>query len=69
MIIHGADDRRFPQSFALKLKASLPPDRVDLFVAAGARHSESSFDPAYPGAVRKFIARHLGGMEDDRPPV
>jgi len=69
MIIHGADDRRFPLSFALTLKASLPPDRVDLFVAAGARHSESSFDPAYPGAVRKFIARHLGGMEDDRPPV
>ena len=65
MIIHGADDRRFPLSFALKLKACFPPDRVELFIAAGARHSESSFDPAYPAAVRTFIARHLGGMEEE----
>jgi pimeloyl-ACP methyl ester carboxylesterase len=66
MIIHGADDRRFPLAFALKLKACFPPDRVDLFVAAGARHSESSFDPAYPDAVRNFVARHLEGCEDLR---
>ncbi len=64
MIIHGADDRRFPLAFALQLKACLPPERVGLFVAAGARHSESSFDPAYPAAVRNFIARHLDGMEE-----
>ncbi len=64
MIIHGADDRRFPVAFAFKLKACFPPDRVDLFVAAGARHSESSFDPAYPGAVREFIARYLEGRPD-----
>ena len=66
MIIHGEDDRRFPLTFALRLKACLPPERVDLFVAAGARHSESSFDPAYPGAVRDFIARHLEGFEGSR---
>ncbi len=65
MIIHGADDRRFPLAFAYKLKACLPSDRVEMFVAAGARHSESSFDPAYPAAVRNFIARHLGGMEEE----
>jgi pimeloyl-ACP methyl ester carboxylesterase len=63
MIIHAADDRRFPLAFALTLKACFPPDRVDLFVAEGARHSESSLDPAYPDAVRTFIARHLDGSE------
>ena len=69
MIIHGADDRRFPLAFALKLKACFPPDRVDLFVAAGARHSESSCDPAYPAAVRHFIARHLDGFADFKEPA
>jgi uncharacterized protein len=64
MIIHGSDDRRFPLAFAHKLKTCFPPDRVDFFVAAGARHSESSFDPAYPAVVRNFIARHLEGFED-----
>jgi pimeloyl-ACP methyl ester carboxylesterase len=68
MIIHGGDDRRFPLAFARKLKACFPSDRSELFVAAGARHSESSFDPAYPDAVRNFIARHLGGCEDLRGP-
>jgi len=65
MIIHGADDRRFPLAFACKLKACLPSGQVEMFVAAGARHSESSFDPAYPAAVRNFIARYLGGMEEE----
>jgi pimeloyl-ACP methyl ester carboxylesterase len=65
MVIHGAEDQRFPLAFALRLKACLPPGRADLFIAAGARHSESSFDPAYPAAVRNFIARHLGGMEEE----
>jgi pimeloyl-ACP methyl ester carboxylesterase len=68
MIIHGADDRRFPLAFALKLKACFPSDQSELFVAAGARHSESSFDPAYPDAVRNFLARHLEGCEDLREP-
>lgn len=69
MIIHGGGDRRFPLQFAHELKAHFPPGRVELFVAPGARHSESSFDPAFPGAVRKFIARHLGGMEDEGEPA
>jgi len=60
MIIHGARDRRFPLEFALRLKACFPPERSALFVAANARHSESSLDPGYPAAVRAFIDRHLG---------
>jgi len=69
MILHGAQDRRFPLAFALALKDSFPPGRADLFVAAGARHSESSGDPAYPAAVRAFIAKHLSGFADFREPA
>jgi pimeloyl-ACP methyl ester carboxylesterase len=59
MIIHGGKDRRFPLGFALELKACFPPEESELFVAANARHSESSMDPGYPDAVRGFIDRHL----------
>jgi pimeloyl-ACP methyl ester carboxylesterase len=59
MIIHGGRDRRFPLQFALKLKACFPPQQVELFVAADARHSESSMDPGYPDALRGFMNRHL----------
>ena len=69
MIVHGADDRRFPLAFARELAARFPADRVELFVAAGARHSESSFDPAYPAAVRNFIAQRLDGFDDFRGPA
>ena len=61
MIIHGAQDRRFPLEFALRLKACFPPERSELFVAENARHSESSLDPGYAAAVRGFIERHLVG--------
>jgi hypothetical protein len=57
-------NRFFGSAFARKLKACFPADRVELLVAAGARHSESSFDPAYPEAARRFILRHLQGVED-----
>jgi pimeloyl-ACP methyl ester carboxylesterase len=69
MIVHGAADRRFPLAFAFKLKDCFAAGRVELFVAPNARHSESSFDPGYPGAVRGFIARHLEGCDDLRGPA
>lgn len=61
MIIHGAQDRRFPVEFALRLKACFSSGQSELFVAGNARHSESSLDPAYAAAVRGFIDRHLTG--------
>jgi pimeloyl-ACP methyl ester carboxylesterase len=67
MIIHGAQDRRFPLEFALRLKACFPPEQSELFVAENARHSESSLDPGYAAAVRGFIERHLddsGGAQN-----
>ena len=67
MIIHGAQDRRFPLEFALRLKACFPPEQSELFVAENARHSESSLDPGYAAAVRGFIERHLdtsGGTQN-----
>jgi pimeloyl-ACP methyl ester carboxylesterase len=59
MIIHGAQDQRFPVEFALRLKSCFPPERSELFVATNARHSESSLDPGYAPAVQGFIARRL----------
>jgi len=65
MIIHGAQDRRFPLEFALRLKACFAAERSELFVAENARHSESSLDPGYAAAVRGFIDRHL---DNSSPP-
>ena len=59
MIIHGEEDQRFPVSFALRLKQSFPHDRVSLFVAKGAGHSESSTKPGYTEAVEAFLDRYL----------
>lgn len=64
MGIHGAQDRRFPVAFAPRLKACLPPDRSELFVAENARHSESRLDPRYAASVRGFIDRPLGHAGD-----
>lgn len=59
MIIHGEKDRRFPLSFARKLKQSFSHDRVALYVAPGAGHSESSLTPGYGDAVKSFIDQYL----------
>jgi pimeloyl-ACP methyl ester carboxylesterase len=59
MIIHGEKDRRFPLSFALKLKQSFTHDRVAFYVAQGAGHSESSQTPGYAEAVKSFIDQYL----------
>jgi pimeloyl-ACP methyl ester carboxylesterase len=59
MIIHGEEDQRFPLTFAFELKQSFPHDRVSLFVAKGAGHSESSTKPGYAEAVKAFLDTHL----------
>jgi uncharacterized protein len=59
MIIHGKEDRRFPLAFALKLKQSFPHDRVSLFVAKGAGHSDSSQKPGYKTAIKAFLDQYL----------
>jgi pimeloyl-ACP methyl ester carboxylesterase len=59
MLIHGANDRRFPLDFALKLKNSFAPGLAELYVAEGAGHSDSSQTPGYTAAVKSFLDRHL----------
>ena len=59
MIIHGEKDRRFPLSFARKLKQSFTHDRVAFYVAPGVGHSESSNTPGYGDAVKSFIDQYL----------
>jgi pimeloyl-ACP methyl ester carboxylesterase len=56
MLIHGAKDRRFPLAFAQQLKAAFRNGNAEIFVAPEAGHSDSSLDPAYGGAVERFVA-------------
>jgi len=58
MMIHGEKDRRFPLPFALKLKNSFPSGQVELYVAPGAGHSDSSRTPGYESAVKGFLDRN-----------
>ncbi len=58
MIIHGEKDRRFPLQFARKLKNSFPSGQVNLYVAPGVGHSDSSKTPGYEPAVKKFLDRY-----------
>lgn len=59
MLIHGQNDRRFPVKFALKLKRSFQSSKVDLYLAPGAGHSDSSKTPGYGPAVKKFLDHYL----------
>ncbi len=69
LIIHGEKDRRFPLTFAEKLQRAFAPGRAELFVAAGAGHSEASLSPEYPAALRDFIDRRLGPAAAKNPAV
>ncbi len=60
MLIQGANDRRFPPAFARRLAACFRPGQAQLYIAAGAGHSDSSRTAAYPGAVKAFLDRHEG---------
>jgi pimeloyl-ACP methyl ester carboxylesterase len=59
MMIHGEKDRRFPLQFAQKLKNSFISNRVELYVAPGAGHSDSSKTPGYQPAVKLFLDRFM----------
>jgi pimeloyl-ACP methyl ester carboxylesterase len=59
LIIHGEKDQNFPPHHAQRLRDSFPPGRAEIFVASGADHSSSSFDPDYPTTIENFIDRHL----------
>jgi pimeloyl-ACP methyl ester carboxylesterase len=59
MMIHGEKDRRFPLQFAQKLKNSFTSNRVELYVAPGAGHSDSSKTPGYQPAVKLFLDRFM----------
>jgi pimeloyl-ACP methyl ester carboxylesterase len=57
MLIHGARDRRFPLTCAKQLKDAFQTPHLEMFVAPEAGHSDCSRDPAYPEAIRSFLAR------------
>jgi pimeloyl-ACP methyl ester carboxylesterase len=59
MIIHGAKDKRFPLAFALKLKRGFAPGQAEIYVGAGAGHSDSSQTSGYVEAMKSFLDRHL----------
>lgn len=67
MLIHGAEDRRFPVAFARRLAACFRPGQARLFVAAGAGHSHASRAPDYPAAVKAFLDAHPPGGKALRP--
>lgn len=62
MMIHGEADMTFPVAFAETLMNKFPEKQARLWIAKGAGHSESSFQPGYQDAVRTFLADH-GVME------
>ena len=57
MIIHGEKDQRFPLAFAHTLRQGIKHDQVDMYIGPDAGHSDSSFTPGYPAAVKAFIDR------------
>jgi pimeloyl-ACP methyl ester carboxylesterase len=67
MLIHGEKDRRFPLSFARKLKHSFPHDRVGFYIAKDAGHSDASRTKGYEPAVKSFIEAYLDPPAQDSP--
>jgi len=59
MIIHGEKDQRFPSEFAHTLRQGFGHANVDMYIAPGASHSNSSLTPGYAAAVKAFIDRYL----------
>lgn len=64
MLIHGEKDRRFPLSFARKLRRSFPHDRVAFYIAENAGHSDASRTKGYGPAVQSFIEKYLNHPEN-----
>jgi pimeloyl-ACP methyl ester carboxylesterase len=61
LLIHGADDRRFPVAFAQELQQHFQAGQATLFIAPGAGHSDSSTRPGYRRAVQQFLDTHISG--------
>ncbi len=59
MLIHGEKDRRFPLSFARKLRRCFPHDKVGCYIAEDAGHSDASRTKGYGPAVKSFIETYL----------
>ena len=59
LIIHGEKDRRFPVAFAHRLQSHFTNGQVELYVAKGVGHSDSSLTDEYPGVVKRFLEEHL----------
>ena len=55
LLIHGEKDMTFPVKFAQTLAQSFPNNRVRLWIAKGAGHSDSSFKTGYKSEIRKFL--------------
>lgn len=55
MLIHGEKDMTFPVSFAQDLADSFPGDRVKVWVAEGAGHSNASFQRGYRTEIKQFL--------------
>lgn len=58
MLIHGEKDRRFPVSFAYRLRDSFSYVRPYMYVGPGAGHSGSSQTTDYQAAVKTFLDLH-----------
>lgn len=60
MIVHGEKDSRFPVSFAIQLKERFQEERVDIYIAENADHSDASHTPGYQAAMHTFLKRYGG---------
>ena len=58
MLIHGAQDRRFPVRFAYALKDCFREAPVSLYVAPEAGHSDASQTAGYLPAIQAFLEQH-----------
>ena len=58
MVIHGAKDPSFPVSFAPRLRACFKHVPTAMFIAPNAGHSDSSQDPGFEPAIRRFVEEH-----------
>ena len=59
MLIHGEKDRRFPLEFALRLKNSFLTGSVELYIAPGVGHSDSSLTAGYKTAIKSFLEKNF----------
>ena len=64
-LVHGEKDEKFPVAYAESLQSAFRPGQAQLWVAAGAGHSDASTRPGYAAMVRDFVARHRHRLMDE----